>query len=206
MAKRGRLFRLNQQGKYSWRVSPDAAFLDFRSPRLLQNAADLQQTRRTHRVDAGARHRQTRPIPLMFGNFATVRFQASGSASFFLSQQRPITARKQRNNSGGTAKDRKHFGRNSIRFGSAGRVSMYVLYLFSSTPMSSLCQCRVCAVACARARDSRRSAQRRKRSFRTCRWAGRISLRPWFDAVWPRNGGRSLQSPLHVKRWSRGSV
>src|SRR5580704_10727261 len=25
-----------------------------------------------------------------------------------------------------------------------------------------------------------------KRSFRPCRWVGRISLRPWFGAVWPK--------------------
>ena len=32
---------------------------------------------------------------------------------------------------------------------------------------------------------------RRKQSFRPCRWAGRISLRPWFDAVWPKTVGQA---------------
>src|ERR1700716_3208539 len=46
----------------------------------------------------------------------------------------------------------------------------------------------------ARARHSRRSAQRRRWSFRPCRWAGRISLRPWFDAVWPETVGQASKA------------
>jgi hypothetical protein len=54
-------------------------------------------------MDACARRRATRPIPLMFGNFAIILYQVSEVIAFFVSKQRPITATEQRENSGTTA-------------------------------------------------------------------------------------------------------
>ena len=49
-------------------------------------------------------------------NSRSIPWQVSETKRFFVSRQWPITARKQRNNSSGTAEDPKHFGPNSILF------------------------------------------------------------------------------------------
>src|SRR5207302_6438657 len=79
----------------------------------------------------------TRPAPAhAVRNSRSIPCQVSEFAPFFVSSERPITARKQRNNSSGTAEDPKHFGPNSILFGSDWP-RVVVLYLFFQAPMSS---------------------------------------------------------------------
>lgn len=55
--------------------------------------------------------------PVHVRKFCNHSLSSSEFAQFFVSKQQPITARKQRNNSDGTAEDPKHFGPNSILFG-----------------------------------------------------------------------------------------
>jgi hypothetical protein len=44
----------------------------------------------------------------------------------------------------------------------------------------------------------RKAEMRRKLPFPPCRWAGRISVRPWFDAVWPKTVGQASKALFMV--------